>query len=86
MQKYHKNDRKSSTTERGREIYKTIEKENESARNFSIAWNALVILAYALVFASEALTGLLILISEYGGKTIICNKVIICRWRSCRET
>lgn len=47
--------------------------------------NALVIPAY-VYFASEALTGLLILISEYRGKTIICNKVIICQWRSWRET
>lgn len=35
MQKYYKNDRKSSTTERRREIYKTAEKENESARGTS---------------------------------------------------
>lgn len=30
MQKYHKNDRKSSTTEREREIYKTAKKKKKT--------------------------------------------------------
>lgn len=87
MQKYHKNGRKSSMKEEKRCIKIGREKENESKRNFLIMWmRSYNIIPSYVYFANEALTGLLILISEYGGKTIICNKVIICWWRSWRET
>lgn len=86
MQKYHKNGRKVlRQKEEERYTSKDGRKRKRKCTELLNRVNALIIPAY-VYFASEALTGLLILISEYGGKTIICNKVIICRWRRWRET
>lgn len=76
-----------------REIYKIAKRKTkvhrETVKNALLCINVYNPSAYISIGTNlrcKELTRLLILISEYGRKTVICNKVIICWWRSWRET
>lgn len=82
MQKYHKGDREN----RKRKVHVNVI-EQKRMKVHSLNRECAHIYKFRLyIYFAEALTRLLIWMSEYGRKIIICNKIVICHWRGWRKT